>query len=130
MGKRYALPRGTYYLGDPAILIRKKDAGMDFSEAMWEKVYQDESVFKQVEVSGIVLYVLKAKHGDGIYDGLPTDSGAFILIDRAELGNLDIFKPRTEEKGFKWITLDSDGWVMEEDGICVFSFGYRLNTNA
>lgn len=129
MGNRYSLVKGTYYFGDPALVIKKKDQGLAFSEAMWDEVYQKKNSFQKITVQNITCYILLTRQGDGAFDGIYTDSGALMLIDKKELQNDQIFRYKEEGKGFKWLSVDSDFWVEEQDYILNFSFGYQLDTN-
>lgn len=116
----YTLTKGTYFIGDPAYIIRKTEKGDQFIKKLWNLFYKDMNKFHKIELDGILLYLMRTEGGDGIFDGVGTDTGVFMIVEMSQLHNEDIFKQNIEPKGFKIITLD------EEKAVEVVDFNLEI----
>ena len=104
----YKLSKGTYYIGDPAYIIRKTQRGDQFIKKLWNLFYKDMNKFHKIELDGILLYLMRTEGGDGIFDGVGTDTGVFMIVEMSQLKDEDIFKQNIEPRGCKIITLEED----------------------
>jgi hypothetical protein len=129
MDKFYLLSIGKYFIGDPSLVIQKKGVAIKFINRLWDLVYVDKQTFKKIEIEGIKIYILKIKSGDGVYDGIGTDSGVISIIDIKDMKDSSLFHIPQVEKGFKWLTLDKETKVEEINGILNFDHGFQVNTN-
>jgi len=104
----YTLSKGTYYIGDPAFIIRKTKKGDQFIKKLWEIFYKDMNKFHQILLDGVLLYLMRTEGGDGIFDGVGTDTGVIMVLEMSQLKDEEIFKQNIEPRGCKIITIDED----------------------
>ena len=107
----YTLSKGTYFIGDPAYIIRKTDKGDQFIKKLWDLFYEDMNKFHKIELDGVLLYLMRTEGGDGIFDGVGTDTGVFMIVEISQLNDEDIFKQSIEPRGCKIITLNEEKTV-------------------
>ena len=104
----YTLSKGTYYIGDPAFIIRKTKKGDQLIKKLWEIFYKDMNKFHQILLDGVLLYLMRTEGGDGIFDGVGTDTGVIMVLEMSQLKDEEIFKQNIEPRGCKIITIDED----------------------
>lgn len=104
----HTLSKGTYYIGDPAYIIRKTQKGDTFIKKLWDLFYQDMNQFHKINLDGVLLYLMRTEGGDGIFDGVGTDTGVFMIIEMSQLKDEDIFKQNIEPRGCKIVTIDEE----------------------
>lgn len=129
MSNQYVLNPGKYFLGDPSIVIQKKGVAIKFINQLWDKVFEDDIRFKKIIVDDIAIYLMKSIAGDGMFEGIGTDSGVICIIDFNHMQDELLFRIPTIEKGFKWLIFDTEVSVFEENGILKFQTGLEINTN-
>lgn len=129
MSNQYVLNPGKYFLGDPSIVIQKKGIATKFINQMWDKVYEDSIRFKKVMIDNVNIYLMKSMAGDGMFEGIGTDSGVICIICFNDMQNELLFRIPKVEKGFKWLILDTQVSVFEENGVLKFQNGLEINTN-
>ncbi|MFA6377089.1 MAG: hypothetical protein WCW63_00540 [Acholeplasmataceae bacterium] len=129
MSNQYVLNPGKYFLGDPSIVIQKKGIATKFINQMWDKVYEDSIRFKKVMIDNVNIYLMKSMAGDGMFEGIGTDSGVICIICFNDMQNELLFHIPKVEKGFKWLILDTQVSVFEENGVLKFQNGLEINTN-
>lgn len=130
MDNSFILNPGTYFVGDPSLVILKKGSeAIQFTNQLWKKVYEDQLRFKKIIIDGVNLYIMKSMSGDGVFQGIGTDSGVISIIDFKDMQNELLFRIPLVEKGFKWLILDCEASVFEENGILKFQNGLEINTN-
>jgi hypothetical protein len=105
---KHILSKGTYYVGDPAYLIKKNNEGDTFINKIWDLFYQDMNMFHLMHIDDIKFYVFRTEGGDGFFDGVGTDTGVIMIIDLAQTKDHIAFKQDIEERGCKIITLNED----------------------
>ena len=105
---KYTLPKGTYYIGDPAYIIRKTKKGDLFINRLWDLFYKDMNKFHQLKLDGVLLYLMRTEGGDGIFDGVGTDTGVLMIIEMSQLNDEEIFKQNIEPRGCKIVTIDEE----------------------
>lgn len=88
----YTLKPGNYIICDPAYIINKQQPGRLFYQKMIDAFYKDMNAFHYLTIDHISFYMFRSLGGDGIFDGVATDSGTFIIIDVAQLKNDNRFK--------------------------------------
>lgn len=125
MDNQYQLKPGKYFFGDPSIVIQKKGKAIQFSNELWRLVYEDRMRLKCVVIDQMMIYVMKSVAGDGMFQGIGTDSGVICLMRYEDLMDDNLFKIPSQEKGFKWIIIDQITSINEENGI--FSIGDILS---
>lgn len=104
----HTLSKGTYYIGDPAYIIRKTQKGDTFIKKLWDLFYQDMNQFHKINLDGVLLYLMRTEGGDGIFDGVGTDTGVFMIVEMSQLKDEDIFKQNIEPRGCKIVTIDEE----------------------
>jgi hypothetical protein len=67
--------------------------------------------FHKIELDDVLLYLMRTEGGDGIFDGVGTDTGVFMIVEMSQLNDEDIFKQSIEPRGCKIITLDEEKTV-------------------
>lgn len=105
---KHILPKGTYFIGDPASLIKKNEPGDKFINTIWDLFYKDMNQFHFMNIDDIKFYVFRTEGGDGFFDGIGTDTGVIMIIDINQIKDHIVFKQDIPEKGCKVITLDND----------------------
>ncbi|MBN2268953.1 MAG: hypothetical protein V3569_03875 [Acholeplasmataceae bacterium] len=130
MDNEFILSPGTYFLGDPSIVIQKKGDAIKFINQLWDHVYEDRVRFKKIVVDQITFYIMKSISGDGVYQGISTDSGVISLIDCKDLKNENLFRIPKAEKGFKWLVLHENTIVYEKEGILEIQNHIKIDTNS
>ncbi len=105
---KYLLTKGTYYIGDPAYLIRKNEVGDKFITKLWDLFYQDMNKFHKLNIDDIHFYAFRSKGGDGVFNGIGTDTGVFIIIKLSQVRAHEGFKQEIKEHGCKIITILED----------------------
>ncbi len=122
MSVHYELKKGTYFIGDPAIFIRKNLEGDRFVTQLWEVFYQDMNHFHHLVLEGVELYITRTAEGDGYFDGIGTDTGTIMIIRIDELNQDHRFMNHFPERGCHLLE------VKEKDGIRVESFNLYFDS--
>ena len=104
----HLLTKGTYYIGDPAYLIKKNQEGDQFITKLWDLFYKDMNKFHELIIDEIKFYAFRTEGGDGIFDGIGTDTGVIMIIDMSKIKDHIGFKQDIKEHGCKIITLNED----------------------
>ncbi len=104
----HLLNKGTYYVGDPAYLIKKNKEGDAFITKLWDLFYRDMNKFHELVIDDIHFYVFRTEGGDGIFDGIGTDTGVIMIIEMSQFKDHTGFKQDILEHGCKVITLNED----------------------
>ena len=110
------MPAGTYYIGDPCIII-KGNPGYQWIEKLWALFYQLNNKAAFLEIDGVKIFIGLTYGGDGVYDGITVDTGTICVIgvdnlqndERFNFGNLNI-------RGAKFITADETFTISYQDG--------------
>lgn len=116
MSVHYELKKGTYFIGDPAIFIRKNDEGEKFVQKLWDLFYQDMNKFQHLIIDQVEFFITRTAEGDGYFDGIGTDTGTIMIIRVDELSQDSRFSNRFPAKGCKLLE------VKDYDGVTVESF--------
>lgn len=85
MCKSYFVKKGQYFIGDPAIVVRKNNEGDAFIQKLWDEFYKNPHEFREIELDGIFFYMTRTEGGDGRYSGIGTDTGTFWIIEISQL---------------------------------------------
>lgn len=104
----HLLNKGTYYVGDPAYLIKKNDEGDAFITKLWDLFYTDMNKFHALTINDIHFYAFRTEGGDGIFDGIGTDTGVIMIMEMSQIKDHIAFKQDIQEHGCKIITLHED----------------------
>jgi hypothetical protein len=129
MSVRYELKKGTYFIGDPAIFIRKNQNGEQFVKKLWDLFYLDMNLFQHLEIDGIEFYITRTAEGDGYFDGIGTDTGTIMIIRIDDLSQDERFHHQYPSRGCKLIeVIDKDGVMVESFNI-YFDNGLSIRTH-
>ncbi len=84
---KHWLKEGSYIICDPAYIIKKNKDGDRFHQKLITLFYKDMNTFHIFDLDGIIVYMFRSLGGDGIFDGVATDTGTFVIIDTHQLIN-------------------------------------------
>ncbi len=115
MRMTYELKKGSYYVGDPATIVLKNKHGEAFLEELWKKFYKSPNEFQQLKIKGCQFLVTRTEGGDGIFNGVGTDTGVIMISDLKELENEDMFRQVDGKRNTKVLTYDHDTSVSVEN---------------
>ncbi|MFA6801438.1 MAG: hypothetical protein WCR19_04965 [Acholeplasmataceae bacterium] len=124
----YKLNKGTYFIGDPAVVVIKNDDGEAFLQLLWETFYENPNEFQYLNIKGSKFYVTRTEGGDGIFNDIGTDTGIIMIVNIKELKNHKIFKKELPTLRTKIITYDHDSFVCVNDFNIYFE-GFEIITN-
>ncbi|TNF08147.1 MAG: hypothetical protein EP317_03630 [Bacillota bacterium] len=128
MSKSYVLPKGTYVVGDPAILIKKSPEGNDFIEALWAIFYEDHNQFHEINLDGVKLYITRTKGGDGRFNGIGTDTGTIMIMNTLFLEDDSRFRDDLTVNFIKVLTFDKEETVTVDHFDIYFESGFTVIT--
>jgi len=111
---KHLLSKGRYYIGDPARIIKKNKEGDQLINQLWDVFYQDFNQFQQIKVDGLIFYMFRTEGGDGIFDGVTTDTGVLMIMNLDQIKDHVAFKQDLTIDGFKVIDIYSDTWAIVE----------------
>ena len=89
---QYTLNPGSYVICDPAYIIHKTREGLAFNDQLRIMFFKDMNKFHRFEIDGIILYMFRSLGGDGVFDGVGTDTGTIIIIETSQLQGDPRFK--------------------------------------
>jgi hypothetical protein len=128
MSKSYILPKGTYVIGDPAILIKKNPEGEAFIEVLWAIFYEDHNQFQKITIDGIEFYITRTKGGDGRFNGIGTDTGTIMIINTLYLEDDSRFRDDLNINFIKILTFEKDEKVSVDNFDIYFESGFTVIT--
>lgn len=114
MRKTYKLKKGAYYVGDPAMITLKNDLGEAFLQKLFEVFYKAPNEFQDIKIKGIHFFAQRTEGGDGIFNGVGTDTGIYIILNTKYLTNKKLFKQTLPPSNYKIIAYDHDTFVSVE----------------
>lgn len=115
MKKTFKLEKGSYYVGDPARVVIKNDDGEDFLQKLWKIFYKNPHEFQKLKIKGCKFLITRTEGGDGVFNGIGTDTGVFIICDLKYLKNRKLFKQIDGSRNTKILTYDHDTEVSVEN---------------
>ncbi|MDX9691009.1 MAG: hypothetical protein RBT45_01050 [Acholeplasmataceae bacterium] len=124
----YTLTKGTYFFGDPAILIKKTVEGDQFITRLWDLFYIDHNQFQHLTIDSISFYMTRTKGGDGRFNGVGTDTGTFIIIDISQIENDPRFIINKNVDFVKYITVEHEEKVTVDNFDIYFESGLTVIT--
>ena len=83
---------GKYVICDPAFLIRKTEEGDQLSQQIIQLFYQDMNQFHLFTIDGVDFHMFRSEGGDGIFNGVGTDTGTFVIVNIGQLHNEKLFR--------------------------------------
>ncbi len=81
----YRLTKGHYIICDPGYVIMKNKEGDHLIQKLIKQFYKNMNKFHRFKFQGVVIYVFRSEGGDGIFDGVGTDSGLIAIIETDQL---------------------------------------------
>jgi hypothetical protein len=129
MFKSYELNKGSYYIGDPGLIIKKSIEGTKFSEKLYEIFYQNMNLFQEITIDQHTFYLTRTYEGDGYYDGVGTDTGLITIVEITSLKNDDRFNIRLTQSGVKFLEVKTKDVVEVRNFNIYFESGLKIITN-
>ena len=126
----YMLKKGTYLCGDPAMIFTKTEEGDHAIRQLWDTFYLDMQAFQHLTIQGVELYITRTEEGDGVYQGVGTDTGTLMMscVDNHQGDdriNLTLHRP-----GMKTLELEDQSTVSVDRFNITFSNGITIMTNS
>jgi hypothetical protein len=126
----YSLKPGTYLVGDPAMIIKKTGDGMVLSEHLWEVFYQNPQTFQRLSLDGVSFLITRTAEGDGIYQGVGTDTGTIMIIDVDQHQHDERLHLGLDRRGMMTLRLHEEMTVSMDRFNLYFSNGITIITNS
>ena len=130
MKKEHILPKGTYFIGDPAMIFKKTKAGDDLIQALWKEFYKDMNSFQRLVMDNVVIYLTRTAEGDGFYGTVGTDTGTIGIIELNQIKHDERFKSEERLRGCYYIEVVDTEKVWVEAFNIYFQSGYSIITNS
>ncbi len=128
MKQSYKLKKGSYIICDPAVLIKKNDDGEEFLQKLWKIFYKHPNEFQHLKIKGVKFLISRTEGGDGVFNGLGTDTGVFMILDVKEIEDHDLFNSMEHIiKHAKKLSYDHDTEVYVENFNIYFE-GFEIIT--
>ncbi|MDO9629419.1 MAG: hypothetical protein Q7I99_05900 [Acholeplasmataceae bacterium] len=129
MSSQYLLSPGSYFIGDPAILIKKTPEGDRFISTLWDLFYRDMNLFQKLTIDNITVYITRTAEGDGMFNDIGTDTGTISIIKLNDIKNDSRFRANDILKGCHYLEITSEEKVTVTDFNMYFDNGYQVITN-
>jgi hypothetical protein len=130
MTKEHILPKGTYFIGDPAMIFKKTKAGDDLIQALWKEFYKDMNSFQRLVMDNVVIYLTRTAEGDGFYGTVGTDTGTIGMIELNQIKHDERFKSEERLRGCYYIEVTDTEKVWVDAFNIYFQSGYSIITNS
>lgn len=82
---QYILKPSEYVICDPAFILLKTKEGDAIYQQLIKLFYKAPNSFQHLVIEDISFYMFRNEGGDGIFDGIGTDSGTFVIVDIAQI---------------------------------------------
>ncbi len=128
MNVSYELSQGHYFIGDPAIFIRKNPEGDLFVQKLWDLFYLDMNKFQHLLIDGVSFYITRTAEGDGYFDGIGTDTGTIMIIRIDDLADDQRFHHEFPTRGCKILEVKDRDLVSVESFNIHFESGLSIRT--
>lgn len=126
--KSYTLKSGKYFIGDISRLIHTNKKGTQFIESIWDELYDSNEMFLKISRKNNIFYLMRTNEGDGIYNGIGTDTGVIGVVDISGLKDSSIFTIPTNEAGYLIMDVIDSIEVLYKNGGLYFSNGFVIET--
>lgn len=126
----YMLKKGTYLVGDPAIIFKKNEEGTLLIRKLWEIFYKDMQAFQHLTLDGVELYITRTAEGDGYYQSVGTDSGTIMIICADDYEQDDRLNVTKDRRGMLTLNIADGETVSMERFNLYFSNGVTIITNS
>lgn len=126
----YTLKKGTYLLGDPAVIIKKTEEGNQFIQKLWSLFYQDAQFFQHLNFDGVDFYITRTAEGDGFYQSVGTDTGTLMLIQTEDHQQDERLNLTLHRRGLLTVEINDDETVAVDRFNIYFSQGITILTNS
>jgi len=124
----YTLKPGLYYIGDPSRLFKKNEKGTETLEKIYDEFYKKPTEFQKIQI-GMLTFYLTSTLGDGIFNGIGTDTGLIMITNTDDLTDIDTFNQHIPEVGCKYIQVLEGLDVMVDNYNIYFSNGFNIIIN-
>lgn len=126
--KSYTLKSGKYFIGDISRLIHTNKKGTQLIESIWDELYDSNEMFLKISRKNNIFYLMRTNEGDGIYNGIGTDTGVIGVVDINGLKDSSIFTIPTNEAGYLIMDVIDSIEVLYKNGGLYFSNGFVIET--
>jgi len=115
MKTEYILKKGSYYVGDPASIVLKNDEGESFLQQLWDIFYKSPNEFQNLKIKGIKFLVTRTAGGDGVFNGIGTDTGVIIILNMKYLRHKKVLRQNIVARNIKILDYDHNTNVAVEN---------------
>ncbi|MBU1142242.1 MAG: hypothetical protein KKH92_01200 [Firmicutes bacterium] len=129
MSNSYKLSAGTYFIGDPAMMIKKTKEGDQFITTLWDLFYKDMNQFQKLVIDGVTLFITRTAEGDGLFGDVGTDTGTICIMRLEDITKDDRFNANAILRGCHYINVDQEDQVTVANFNIRFDSGYQVITN-
>ncbi len=129
MSKSYVLSAGTYFIGDPAMLIKKTLDGDQFIKTLWDLFYKDMNQFHQFNIDGVTMLMTRTAEGDGLFGDVGTDTGTICILKLEDIKDDIRFNTSQVLNGCHYLSITQEDRVTVTHFNIQFDSGYQVITN-
>ena len=129
MSNSYKLSAGTYFIGDPAMIIKKTIEGDQFITTLWDLFYKDMNQFQKQVIDGVTLLITRTAEGDGLFGDVGTDTGTICIIRLEDIIADQRFNANAILKGCHYLNVVQEDQVTVTNFNITFDSGYQVITN-
>jgi len=129
MSNSYLLQKGSYFIGDPAMIIKKTEAGDQFITTLWDLFYKNMNQFQKLTINNITIIITRTAEGDGLFGDVGTDTGTICILRLEDIQNDVRFNANKTLHGCHYLKVLSEENVTVEKFNIYFDSGYQVITN-
>ena len=129
MSNSYILSKGTYFIGDPAMIIKKTIEGDQFIKILWDLFYKDMNSFQNITIDSVSLFITRTSEGDGLFKDVGTDTGTICIIKLEDIKNDSRFNANAILNGCHYLEVLTEDRVTVSNFNIKFDSGYEVITN-
>lgn len=129
MSNSYLLTAGNYFIGDPAMIIKKTIEGDQFITTLWDTFYKDMNSFQNLTIDSVTLLITRTAEGDGIFGDVGTDTGTICIMKLEDIKNDPRFNANQVLHGCHYLEVINQDRVTVTNFNIKFDSGYEVITN-
>jgi hypothetical protein len=129
MSNSYILTAGTYFIGDPAMIIKKTVEGDQFITTLWDLFYKDMNQFQKITIDRVTLLITRTAEGDGLFGDVGTDTGTICIMKLEDIKNDNRFNSNAILRGCHYLNVVKEEQVTVTHFNITFDSGYQVITN-
>ncbi len=124
----HTLKKGHYVICDPAYIVKKNNEGQAYFNKLIDAFYRDANKFHHLTFDDVELYVCRSLGGDGLFDGVATDTGLFVIVETNQLKNDSRFRQSYTNGYIKTFDVETEVDVSYENFDLSISNGIFIHT--